>query len=126
MTQFLYFFHFCENYLLTFGRPALGCARPNFTIIPPRRNFVKTFFKKTFLNYFPKTLDFWGSLCYYNNVKREVPKDAKMGDEVHRVKKVRKKKNFLLTNQIKYDILDNVKRERKLWRECSARQEKQY
>ena len=32
-----------------------------------------------------------------------------MGDEVHRVKKVRKKKNFLLTNSIKYDILDNVK-----------------
>ena len=37
--------------------------------------------------------------CYTIIVKREVPtRDTKMGDEVHRVKKVRKKKNSLLTN----------------------------
>jgi len=42
-----------------------------------------------------------------NNVKREVPpRDAKMGDELHGVKKVRKKKNFLLTN---YPSCDTIK-----------------
>jgi hypothetical protein len=46
-----------------------------------------------------------------NTVKREVPtRDTKMGDEVHRVKKVRKKKNSLLTNPLKCDIIKVVKR----------------
>ena len=45
------------------------------------------------------TLDKSIPKCYTIIVKREVPtRDTKMGDEVHRVKKVRKKKNSLLTN----------------------------
>jgi hypothetical protein len=45
-------------------------------------------------------------LWYTNDVKREVPtRDTKMGDEVHRVKKVRKKKNSLLTTIAPYGIM---------------------
>jgi hypothetical protein len=62
-------------------------------------------------NFLEKVLDFWVEMCYYNDVKREVPtRDTKMGDEVHRVKKVRKKKNSLLTNQIIYDIIQIQRR----------------
>jgi hypothetical protein len=81
------------------------------SIIPHRQQFVK---RKVAQIFVPKNsrfcaklpIDFWCGLWYTNNVKREVPtRDAKMGDEVHRVKKVRKKKNSLLTNPLKCDTI---------------------
>ena len=46
--------------------------------------------------------------CYTIIVKREVPtRDTMKGDEVHRVKKVRKKKNSLLTNSTKCGTINS-------------------
>ena len=65
---------------------------------------------KTFQKDLEKPLDKLHKVWYTNNVKREVPtRDTMMGDEVHRVKKVRKKKNSLLTNPTKHGIINTSK-----------------
>jgi hypothetical protein len=52
-------------------------------------------------NFLPETLDKLPTLCYtIRAVEREVPaRDTIKGDEVHRVKKVRKKQKSLSTLQ---------------------------
>jgi hypothetical protein len=94
--------HFCAILPIDFlaRRPQLRAAE--FTIIPHRPVFVKRKFAQTLAVIFPVIcafcqLDFWGVICYNHNCQEEVPtRDTKMGDKVHRVKKVLEKsaKNF--------------------------------